>query len=98
MSIREQRELLARERDACVSYRKIIPVAVVAVAMSLAPAAQAADPVPKAVQAETGAEELVAVVVGAIGGPIVEALFRESALPEPRDRHTSESPASEGEG
>lgn len=95
MSVHEQRELLARERDPCVSYRKALPVAIVTAAMSLGAAAAMADEVPRSLQDDDDVEVLTEVIFlgGVSGGPFIEELFRESALPEPVDRDRLTDPA-----
>ena len=88
MSERKQRELLSRERDPCVSYRKAIPVAIVTAAMTLGAAAAIADEVPRSLQDDDDVEILSETIFlgGVSGSPLIEELFRESALPEPVDR------------
>jgi hypothetical protein len=84
MGEREQRELLVRERDPCVSYRKVIPVAIVTAAMTLGAAGAMAADLPSALQ--TGEDDVEVLVLGGVSfAPSVESLFRESSLPEPVD-------------
>lgn len=81
MSAEEQDRLVQAEPDACVSYRRIIPVAV---AVVLA-ASIGIEPASAQDSFDEDATELTTVTVtgGGMRGSPAQALFRESALAEP---------------
>ncbi|MCB1590483.1 MAG: hypothetical protein KDI56_16340 [Xanthomonadales bacterium] len=86
MTAEEQRELLAREAEPCVSYRrrvaKAVPVALVLLAVT---AGVQAGEVDNLADAEDDVEVLQSVTISGGISARTEDLFLSSALPEPVD-------------
>ncbi|MCB1642275.1 MAG: hypothetical protein KDI37_11120 [Xanthomonadales bacterium] len=85
MTAEEQRDLLAREAEPCVSYRRRVAKAVPVALVLLAAAGSLPAAEPDALPVDAGDEELISIVVGG-ASRITESLFETSALPEPVDR------------